>query len=114
MSDTGLNLSEYKGVWIFAMFDLPTESKEDRLRYTQFRTLLLKHGYEMLQYSVYARYYPSEEAAQAHRKHIKQGLPPAGQVRLLMVTDKQFGKMETYLGKKKQSTEEAPEQMMFF
>lgn len=114
MADAELNLSEYKGVWLFAMFDLPTESKEDRLRYTRFRTLLLKHGYEMLQFSVYARYYASEETAQVHRKRIKEGLPPAGQVRLLMVTDKQFGKMETFLGKKRQATEEPPEQILLF
>ncbi len=110
----GLELSEYRGVWLFAMFDLPVVSKEDRRRYTQFRTLLLKLGFEMMQYSVYARYFPSEEASQVHKKRIKKGLPPAGQVRLVTITDKQFGKMDIFLGKKAASTEEPPDQMMLF
>ncbi len=92
----GLELSEYRGVWLFAMFDLPVVDKDDRRRYTQFRNLLLKQGFQMLQFSVYARYFPSEEAGQVHKKRIKKGLPPAGEVRLIMITDKQFGKMETY------------------
>ena len=68
----------------------------------------------MLQYSVYARYYPSEEASKTPRKHIRKGLPPAGQVRLLTVTDKQFGKKQVFLGRKPQSTEEPPDQMLLF
>ncbi len=110
----GLELSEYRGVWLFAMFDLPVVSKEDRRRYTQFRTLLLKLGFEMMQYSVYARYFPSEEASQVHKKRIKKGLPPAGQVRLVTITDKQFGKMDVFLGKKAASTEEPPDQLLLF
>jgi CRISPR-associated protein Cas2 len=106
--------SGYKGVWIFAMFDLPTDTPEDKRRYVHFRTLLLKHGFEMMQFSVYTRYYPSEEDSERHRTHIRKGLPPDGAVRLLMVTDKQFGKMESYIGKRKQSTEKAPDQMQLF
>ena len=110
----GLELSEYRGVWLFAMFDLPTTEKEERRRYTQFRNLLLKQGFQMLQYSVYARYFASEEASKTHRKRIKKGLPPAGHVRLLLVTDKQFGKMEIFQGRKARSTEEPPDQLLLF
>lgn len=109
-----LNLSEYRGMWTFAMFDLPVDTKEARQRYTLFRKALLKLGFEMLQFSVYARYFPDEDVAKTYRRRIQQALPPQGQVRILMVTDKQFGKMEVYTGKKRQSTEEPPPQMQLF
>lgn len=104
--------SEYKGMWLFTMFDLPTTDKEARKRYTRFRNLLLKEGFLMMQYSVYARYCPSEESSMAHRKRIKKAVPPAGQVRVLSVTDHQYGKMESYYGKKLQPIEEPPDQML--
>ena len=109
-----LELSEYRGVWLFAMFDLPVVEKEDRKRATQFRNLLLKLGFEMMQFSVYARYFPREEAADTLRKRLRRGIPPAGQVRLMLVTDKQFGKMEVYYGKKRSSAETPPDQLQLF
>ncbi len=101
-------------MWLFALFDLPTVSKEERKRYTQFRKVLLRDGFLMMQYSVYARYCASEEVCDTHRKRIRKAIPPAGQVRLLAVTDRQFGKMDVFHGKKRTPTEEPPDQMMLF
>jgi CRISPR/Cas system-associated protein endoribonuclease Cas2 len=42
----------------------------------------------------------------------KSALPPAGFVRLVSITDRQFGKMECFQGKKLASVEPPPEQMM--
>jgi CRISPR-associated protein Cas2 len=114
MSQRSLSISEYKGMWLFAMFDLPVVEKEERRRYTQFRKALLKDGFMMMQFSVYARYCPTEDASKVHRKRVRSVLPPEGYVRLLAVTDKQFGKMESFIGKKKQSTEEPPPQLELF
>ncbi|MBI4559838.1 MAG: CRISPR-associated endonuclease Cas2 [Candidatus Hydrogenedentes bacterium] len=107
-------LSEYRGMWLFTMFDLPVVSVEDRRRYTQFRNTLLKLGFEMLQFSVYARYCASEDGSELFRKRVQKALPPGGQVRLLSVTDRQFGKMEVYYGKRKQSPQQPPPQMLLF
>lgn len=112
MPDRGLQLSEYRGVWLVAMFDLPVDTKEARRHYTQFRNALLKQGFTMLQFSVYARYFPSEEASEAHRQRVRKALPPNGEVRLVSLTDKQFGKMEVYVGKSPRHAEEPPEQML--
>jgi len=68
----------------------------------------------MLQYSVYARYCASEEAAQVHRKRVHTAIPPDGYVRLLTVTDRQFGKMENYIGKMRAKTEKPPTQLQLF
>ena len=107
-------ISEYKGVWLFAMFDLPVVEKVERARATKFRNTLLQDGFTMMQYSIYTRYCPSEEAGEVHRRRIRKALPPAGHVSVLTVTDKQFGKMQIYYGKKRQPTGEPPEQIMLF
>lgn len=109
-----LNLSEYKGMWLFALFDLPVVSKMDRKNYVRFRKVLLCQGFSMLQFSVYARYCGSEDRGQTIIKRLRERLPPAGQVRLLLVTDHQFGKMEVFSGKKMQKTEEPPGQLLLF
>ena len=58
-------------MWLIAMYDPPIETMDNRRDYTRFRKALLKDGFMMLQLSVYARFIPSEEAAEAHRRTIK-------------------------------------------
>jgi CRISPR-associated protein Cas2 len=101
-------------MWLIAMFDLPVETTENRRDYTRFRKALLKDGFMMLQFSVYARFIPSEEAAEVHRKTVKFAIPPLGQVRLLAITDHQFAKMEVFFGKKPRDPESIPEQILLF
>ena len=112
MAQQRFELSGYKGMWLFAMFDLPTETAEDKRNYQQFRKTLLKLGFDMMQFSVYARYCADEDSSKVHRKRVKQALPPKGHVRVLAVTDHQFGKMEVFVGKNREKTEEPPEQML--
>lgn len=109
-----LTLSGYRGMWLFAMFDLPVTTKKARKRYAQFRKALLEDGFSMLQFSVYARYCPSEEAAAVHRSRVRIEIPPEGYVRLLAVTDRQFGKMESYIGKSSRLAEQPPSQLLLF
>lgn len=111
MSQRRLPLSEYEGMWLFAMFDLPVVTATDRRNYARFRKKLLEEGFMMLQFSVYARYFPSEEASKGHRRRIRAALPPGGHVRLLHVTDHQFGKMEVYISQKREKPEEPPAQL---
>jgi CRISPR-associated protein Cas2 len=99
---------------MFALFDLPVVTKEARKEYARFRKLLLDEGFDMLQYSVYARFYRSEESSETDRRRLKAALPPAGEVRLLTVTDKQFGRMEVFYGKKRKEPEESPRQLVLF
>jgi len=97
---------------LFVMFDLPVVESEERLDYTRFRKRLLGEGFTMLQYSIYARYYPSEEASAAERQRVRAMLPKKGQVRLLSVTDRQFGKMEVLVERKRERVEKKPDQMV--
>jgi CRISPR-associated protein Cas2 len=101
-------------MWLIAMFDLPVETTENRRDYTRFRKALLKDGFMMLQYSVYARFIPSEEAAEAHRRTVKSCIPALGQVRLIAITDHQFARMEVFFGKRPRDPEDIPEQILLF
>jgi CRISPR-associated protein Cas2 len=67
-----------------------------------------------MQYSVYMRHSSSEENAQVHAKRVKSRLPPDGEVRIIKITDKQFGRIEVFYGKKRRKTEEPPEQLSLF
>jgi CRISPR-associated protein Cas2 len=109
-----LILSEYRGMWLFAMFDLPVDSPRARKRYTEFRKTLIKQGFSMLQYSIYARYCASEEASVLHRSVVRRAIPPEGYVRLLLVTDRQFGKMESFVGEIREAAEKPPSQLQLF
>ena len=106
--------SPFKGMWLIAMFDLPMDTPRRRKAYARFRSSLLRDGFTRLQLSVYARYCSSEEASHIHRKRIRQALPAEGQVRVVLLTDHQFGKMEVYVGKKRGKPEHAPLQLELF
>lgn len=108
------SLSGYRSMWLFAMFDLPVTTKAARKRAAKFRKDLLSRGFTMLQFSVYARHCAGEEFASGVARDVRSVLPDDGQVRLVRLTDRQFGKMEVYYGKKRRPTEEPPPQLMLF
>ena len=101
-------------MWIIVLFDLPTDSVQARKQYIRFRKLLLEDGFTMMQYSVYMRHSASEENAQVHSKRVQSWLPPDGEVRIMKITDKQFGAIEVFYGKKRKPVEQAPIQLQFF
>jgi CRISPR-associated protein Cas2 len=107
-------LSRYRIMWLFVMFDLPVITKDQRREYTQFRKKLQSKGFTMLQYSVYAKHLPTEDAAEPLKANVKAALPPKGQVRVLAVTDHQFGKMEVFFGKNRRPVEDPPLQISLF
>jgi len=82
------------------LFDLPTQTKKERKIYAAFRKKLLKDGFNMFQFSIYLRHCPSRENADVHIKRVRMNLPPHGKVGILTITDKQFGMMEIFYGKK--------------
>ena len=106
--------TEEQIIGIVKQREADVETPENKRNYTRFRKALLKGGFMMLQFSVYVRYLPSEEAADSHRNTIRAVIPPLGQVRLMTVTDHQFDKMEVFYGRKPREPEEIPEQILLF
>lgn len=93
--------SEYRIMWVLVLFDLPTETKKDKKAYADFRKNLQKDGFTMFQFSIYVRHCASSENAEVHIRRVKSFLPEHGQVGILCITDKQFGSIELFLGKKR-------------
>ena len=78
-------------MWIIALFDLPVVTKAERKKASKFRNHLLDLGFEMVQFSVYMKHCAGKEQAEVIQNRIKVEVPNYGNVKLLQITDKQFG-----------------------
>lgn len=107
-------LSGYTIMWLYVMFDLPTNTKKQRDAATHFRKALLKDGFGMMQYSVYTRHCASGESAAVHINRVKNIVPAEGIVSILKVTDKQFGETIQFIGRKAKPPPATPQQLEFF
>lgn len=99
---------------MLVFFDLPTETKKDKKAYTDFRKKLQNDGFTMFQFSIYIRHCASRENAEVHVKRVKSFLPEFGKVGVLCVTDKQFGDIQLFYGKKSQQPNAAGQQLELF
>lgn len=86
---------------MLVFFDLPTITMEDKRNYRQFRKILIKNGFVMLQESVYCKMMTSPSMENSCKKLIYANRPPQGLVQLLSVTEKQFVKMDYVVGESK-------------
>lgn len=107
-------LSGYRLMWVMALFDLPVTTKSERKRATAFRTFLVDQGFEMVQFSVYARFAPGRERAEALARRIGGAVPAEGKVDVLFFTDKQYEQIVSFRGKNQPSRPEKPEQLALF
>ena len=101
-------------MWILVFFDLPTETKKERKAYTRFRKELMNDGFSMFQFSIYVRHCSSRENKNVHIKRVKKIMPEKGNVGILAITDKQFGMMEIFEGKRKADGFVEPHQLELF
>ncbi len=101
-------------MWTLVMYDLPTETKKQRKLAARFRKDLQQDGFQMFQFSMYIRHSSSSENAAVHLNRVKRSLPPEGKVGILQITDKQFGQMEIFYGKKEQAMPNVPQQLELF
>lgn len=85
---------------LLIMFDLPMDNNSEKREYREFRQFLIKNGFLMLQYSVYARICTNQEMVNNYIKKVEKVLPSDGAVRGLVITEKQYEKMKIFLGKK--------------
>ena len=107
-------LNQYRILWVFVFFDLPTETKKDRRNAARFRKRLIDDGFTMMQFSIYVRHCNSRENADVHIKRVKGFLPEKGDIIIFSLTDKQFGMMEFFRGEKDVARPETPQQLELF
>lgn len=109
-----MKLSAYRFMWIITMFDLPVDTKAARRAYALFRKDLIKDGFTRMQFSVYIRHCASDENADVHTRRVEASVPADGEVRVLVITDKQFERMRIFWGKRRQPPEPPPAQLELF
>lgn len=85
---------------VIVFFDLPVDSSEDRKEYRQFRKHLIKKGFLMVQESVYSKLVLNQSVANSIISGVKENKPPKGLVQLLLITEKQYARMEYIVGEK--------------
>lgn len=81
------------------MFDVPTKTKKEQKDATKFRNNLIKLGFFMMQFSVYMKICKGIASAQSALNRVRLILPPLGNVRALIITEKQFDNMQILLGR---------------
>ncbi|MET0635837.1 MAG: CRISPR-associated endonuclease Cas2 [Chitinophagaceae bacterium] len=109
-----IRLNAYRIMWVLVFFDLPTETKKEKRVYAKFRKEIMANGFSMFQFSIYMRHCASRENADVHIKRVKKILPSKGHVGIMCITDKQFGMMEIFRGRKMIDAPESVQQLELF
>lgn len=98
---------------VMIMFDLPVTSAAERREYAHFRKLLIKNGFIMMQESIYTKLVQNESAARWAVDTVRKNKPKDGLVQALVVTEKQFAKIEYILGNASSEVLTSDERIVF-
>ena len=112
--DNYTRLNQYRSMWVLVFFDLPTETRYERKIANTFRKKILNDGFTMFQFSIYTRFCARKENAEVHTLRVKKSLPEKGKIGIMQITDKQFGMMELFYGKKQVETDKPVQQLELF
>lgn len=107
-------LSVYRLMWMLVMFDLPVIEAAERKAANQFRLSLLDMGFSRAQLSVYMRFCTSHAQAQTYGLRVEAALPFGGQVNVLQLTDKQYERIVSFQGRRKEPAKKTPNQFDLF
>lgn len=94
---------KYKVMRMICMFDLPVDTDQEKRVYRTFRKELIKEGFIMMQYSVYVRTCPNRDYCNRLEKRVQKIAPEKGNVRLLVITEKQYNDMRLIIGSKNET-----------
>ena len=83
---------------VIVFFDLPVTTLAERREAACFRKGLVKDGFLMMQESVYCKLALNPTAANSIMEAVRTRRPSKGLIQMLVVTEKQFSRMEFVLG----------------
>ncbi|QIE45192.1 CRISPR-associated endonuclease Cas2 [Pseudohalocynthiibacter aestuariivivens] len=101
-------------MWILVMFDLPTDTRQQRKAAGTFRNFLLDEGFERSQFSVYARFVNGKEAFATRIIRIERHLPDMGDIQILNFTDRQYRDIIHFSDQGRRKARENPKQLVMF
>ncbi|MGT2949243.1 CRISPR-associated endonuclease Cas2 [Streptococcus devriesei] len=103
----------YRYMRMILMFDMPTDTAEERKAYRKFRKFLLSEGFIMHQFSVYSKLLLNNSANTAMIARLKENNPKKGSITLLTVTEKQFARMIYLNGERDASVANSDSRLVF-
>jgi len=106
--------SGYRIMWLFVMFDLPVGTRKQAREATKFREFLLDLGFEMSQFSIYARFCSGKEQIESYTRQIGSRLPERGDIHLLSFTDRQYENIVRFSSQRRQRQKKSPGQLALF
>lgn len=80
-------------------FDLPNIYAQDKRNYLRFRKFLINEGFIMMQESVYSKIVLNSQQGELLIDRIRRNAPKKGLIQLLMITERQYAKIENIIGK---------------
>ena len=95
------------------MFDMPTETVEERKAYRKFRKFLLSEGFIMHQFSSYSKLLLNNSANKAMIDRLQANKNKKGNITLLTVTEKQFARMIYLNGERDMSVANSDKRLVF-
>ena len=95
------------------MFDMPTDTAEERKAYRKFRKFLLSEGFIMHQFSVYSKLLLNSSANKAMVDRLQENNPKKGSITLLTVNEKQFARMIYLHGERNTSVANSDNRLVF-
>lgn len=83
---------------LVVFFDLPQDTAAEMREYRAFRKFLIRSGFVMMQESVYSKIVLNNTAADAVRENVRKHKTSKGLIQMLLVTERQFERMEIVVG----------------
>lgn len=102
----------YRFMRVMIFFDLPVGTSEERRNYAKFHKYLVKNGFIMMQESVYSKLALNPTIANAVVENIRKNKPPVGLVQMMVLTEKQYSKMEVVVGNAQNTVLESDERLV--
>ena len=97
---------------VVVFFDLPVETSAQQREYRYFRKFLLKSGFVMMQESVYSKIVLNPTAAAAVQENVRKHKTTGGMIAMLIVTERQFERMEIVVGKAQSTVVESDSRLV--
>lgn len=99
---------------VIVLFDLPVETAENKRAYRNFRKFLIKKGFLMLQQSVYCKLALNTTASTGIMKMVRENKPREGLVQILLITERQFSRMEYIVGESQNTILDSDDRLVIF
>ncbi len=97
---------------VVVFFDLPVLTSENRREYRRFRKYLIKNGFIMMQESVYSKLALNTTVASSVMDNIRKNKPEEGLVQMIMITEKQYSRMEFVVGSSNSNVLQSDERLV--